>query len=236
MINILITGSNGFIGKNLVDRLNKLGNFNIIHFNEDDNFDKIEQSINNLDFIVHLAGVCRSNNKEDFVNVNLNLTEKIVNLVNKSNKNIPIIFSSSIHAELDTDYGKTKLAAERVIKKNINNSYIFRFHNIFGKYAKVNHHSVVANFCYNISHDLDIIVNDPSVELEFIYIDDVIDKIISIVTNKLKIDNIIYIEPRYNISIGNLAKTIMEFKNGKNPVNEFEQKLFITYEYYRNEK
>lgn len=235
-MNILITGSNGFVGKNLIERLNKIGGFNIITYGRQDSFDKIEKNINNIDFIIHLAGVCRSNNKEDFININLKLTEDIINLVNKVNKDIPMIFSSSIHAGLDTDYGQTKLAAENIIKENINNSYIFRFHNLFGKYAKVNHHSVVANFCYNISHDLEIVINDPNVIIEFAYIDDVIDEIIKVINLKKNKNEILYINPRYNISIGNLAETIMKFKNGQVPINEFEQKLYITYNYYKNEK
>lgn len=235
-MNILITGSDGFVGRNLIERLNKIGGYNIITYNKDDVFSRIEDNIKNIDFIVHLAGICRSDNKEDFININIKLTEKIVNLINENNQNIPIIFSSSIHAGLNTDYGQSKLEAEQIIKENIKNYYIFRFHNLFGKYAKVNHHSVVANFCYNVSHDLDIVINDPNVFIEFAYIDDVIDAIIKIIEFSPKKDEILYINPRYNISIGNLAKTIVEFKNGYEPINEFEKKLHITYNYYKNEK
>ena len=234
-MNLFITGSTGFIGKNLIEELNKIGGYQIYTYDKGDTLEELKSKINEIDFVIHLAGVCKSPRVEDFKEVNVDLTKEIVNIMKTAKKNIPIIFSSSIHAILDTDYGRTKLEAENIIKEEIEESHIFRFHNLFGKYARPNAHSVVATFCYNISHDLEITINDPSVTIEFAYIDEVIKNILDILNGKKSQKEIMYIEKRYKVTIKELADSIYKIKNNEKPQNEFEEKIKETYDYYRNE-
>lgn len=235
-MNLFITGSTGFIGKNLIEELNKIGGYKIYTYDKGDTLDEFKNKVNGIDFVIHLAGVCRSSRMEDFKEVNVDLTKEIVSIMKSAKKEIPIIFSSSIHAVLDSEYGKTKLEAEKLIQKEVEESYIFRFHNLFGKYARPNAHSVVATFCYNISHDLEITINDPNATIEFAYIDEVVAKIMDILDKKTEPNKIMYIEKRYKVSIKELADTIYRMKNNGKPQNEFEEKILETYEYYRNEE
>lgn len=234
-MNLLITGSTGFIGRNLIEKLKQKRTYKIYTFDKSNNIDDIKNKINDIDFVIHLAGVCKSSRIEDFQEVNVGLTKTIVESILSTKKNIPMIFASSIHAILDTEYGRTKLECEKIIQSNLKEHYIFRFHNLFGKYAKPNSHSVVATFCYNISHNLDITINDPAATIELAYIDEVVKNIIKILEKKTNPNEIMYIKKRYKVSIQELADTIYRLNANSRPQNEFEEKMLETYNYYRNE-
>jgi len=236
---ILITGSSGFIGKNLISHLQEKENVEIITYDVEDNFEKIENNIDAIDFIFHLAGINRPENPEEFYEGNSNLTKKIVDLI--KNKNIPIVVTSSIQAIKDNDYGKSKKIAEDYVIENLNNYYIYRLHNVFGKWCRPNYNSVIATFCYNIAHDLEINVNDPKVELELIYIDDIIEEFIRILEGKNpdeKVDNYCYINPRYKVTLEYIVSKLNEFKDSMNSIyvpatgNDFIKKLYATFVSY----
>ncbi|MBQ4584451.1 MAG: NAD-dependent epimerase/dehydratase family protein [Bacilli bacterium] len=236
---ILITGSKGFIGKNLVSHLQEQENIEIISFDVEDNFEKIEENIDSIDFIFHLAGVNRPQNPEEFYTGNSDLTKRIVDLI--KDKNIPFLVTSSIQAVRDNDYGKSKKIAEDYIIDNLKKYYIYRLHNVFGKWCKPNYNSVIATFCYNIAHDLDITVNDPSAELELIYIDDIIYEFIRVLKGidpDEKQDNYCYINPRYKVTLDYITKKLYEFKDSMNSIyvpntgNDFIKKLYATYVSY----
>ena len=233
---VLVTGSNGFIGKNLISHLQEIENIEIITYDKEDSFSKIEDNINNIDFIFHFAGINRPQSPEEFYQGNSDLTKKIVDLI--KNKNIPLIITSSIQAVKDNDYGKSKKIAEDYIIENLDNYYIYRLHNVFGKWSRPNYNSVVATFCYNISHDLDITINDPSTSLELIYIDDIISEFISIMNGNKpdeKNGEYCYINPRYNVTLEYIANKLYEFKDSMNSIyvpntgNDFVKKLYSTY-------
>ncbi len=233
---VLITGSNGFIGKNLRSHLQEKENIEILTFDRNDDFNKIKENIDNIDFIFHLAGVNRPEKVEDFYEGNRDLTKKIVDLI--KDKNIPLLITSSIQAERDNDYGKSKKEAEDYIIKNLKNYYIYRLHNVFGKWCKPNYNSVIATFCYNISHNLDINVNDRKTELELIYIDDIMEEFKRIINGELpaeKEGNYCYINPRYKITLGYVVDKLYEFKESMNSIyvpatgNDFIKKLYSTY-------
>ena len=233
---VLVTGSNGFIGKNLISHLQEINDVEIITFDKNDEFSKIEDNINQVDFIFHLAGINRPQTSEEFYQGNTDLTKKIVDII--KGKNIPFLITSSIQAEKDNDYGNSKRIAEEYIINNVDNYYIYRLHNVFGKWCRPNYNSVIATFCYNISHDLDITVNDPNTMLNLIYIDDVIAEFISVM-NGNKPDEIddkyCYINPRYNVSLEYIVKKLYEFKDSMNSIyvpntgNDFVKKLYSTY-------
>lgn len=236
---ILVTGSKGFIGKNLIAHLQEKENIEIISYDIDNDFSKIENNINEIDFIFHLAGVNRPEKVEEFYEGNSDLTKKIVDLI--KDKNIPLLVSSSIQASKDNDYGKSKKLAEDYIIENLNKYYIYRLHNVFGKWCRPNYNSVIATFCYNISHDLDITVNDESAELELIYIDDIVEEFIKVLNGNNpdeKVDNYCYINPRYKVTLGYIVNKLNEFKDSMNSIyvpatgNDFIKKLYATYVSY----
>lgn len=233
---ILITGSDGFIGKNLKSHLQEIDDIEIIEYDIKDTFDKIEKNIDSIDFIFHLAGVNRPQTVKEFYEGNTDLTKKIVDLI--ADKNIPIVITSSIQAVKDNDYGKSKKIAEDYIKDKLTNYYIYRLHNVFGKWCKPNYNSVVATFCNNIANDLEITIDDKSKNLDLIYIDDVCYEFIKLINGEKPTDKnneYCYINPRYNVSLGYIATKIYEFKKCTNSIyvpntgDDFTKKLYSTY-------
>lgn len=233
---VLVTGSQGFIGKNLLVYLREIDDVEIIEYDKDNSIEDLKEYIKEADFIYHLAGCNRPTNKEEFYTTNQDLTKIIVDLLNESKKNIPLIYSSSIQAELDNDYGISKKLAEEYIQENYNNFLIYRFHNVFGKWCRPNYNSVVATFCYNISHNLEIQINDPNYEIELVYIDDICEEFTELLNvNKLPKEKIKYIEKRKKVTIGELAELIKSFDYNMNSIyvpktgDDFIKKLFSTY-------
>lgn len=236
-VKVLVTGSDGFIGKNLCQHLKEMKNVEIFHFNKEDSFSVIKNNIKKIDFIFHLAGVNRPDNVKEFYKGNTDLTKSIVDLLKNNKLNIPILMTSSIQAVKDNDYGKSKKLAEDILM-NYKNSYIYRLNNVFGKWCKPNYNSVVATFCYNISHNIDIVINDENTELELVYIDDVIKEFLNVLEENKPIEkngDYYYIKPIYKITVGDLAVKVKSLKNSMQSIlvpqtgNEFIKKLFSTY-------
>ena len=152
-MNILITGSNGFIGRNLKFSLLEK-NFNIFEFNRNDNLNKLENLIEKSDIIFHLAGENRPKETKLFKVNNIELTNKICSILNERKKKLKIIFTSTTQIKKNNPYAKSKLECEKILikyKKQTNNSIsILRLPNVYGKWSKPNYNSVVATFCYNI--------------------------------------------------------------------------------------
>ena len=233
---ILVTGANGFIGKNLCLHLNELKH-EVIKYDLDT---KVELSdcVSKCDFVIHLAGVNRPLSNDEFYDGNTNFTLKLINILKESNRKIPLLFSSSIQAELDNDYGKSKKMAEDLVFDYQNTTgadvYVFRLANAFGKWCKPNYNSVVATFCNNVANGIDISVNDPTTLIKFVYIDDIVATFIKCL-DKDGSDNIINIEPLYVRSVGELAKTIKSFKKSRETLvindlsDKFVSKLYSTY-------
>lgn len=243
---VLITGSKGFIGKNLSMWL-KESDIDVLGVDVDNLFN-LEEYVLQADFIVHLAGINRPLDNKEFYDGNTNSIVKVVEILKNSNKQTPILLSSSTQAELDNDYGKSKKMAEDYLfeyqRYSGNPVYIYRFQNVFGKWCKPNYNSVVATFCYNIARGLDINVNDPGVIKEFVYVDDICKEIVKLIKNGeyRGSDQILTIKPSYLISIGQLAHIIKSFKMVRDnkiiPMmdNDINSKLYATYLSYLPEK
>ena len=154
-MNILVSGANGFIGKNLCLKLNENGFLDIIQIHRDSNEDDINEGLDNAEIIFHLAGVNRPENESEFIEGNTVFTENIIRKLIERNKKTTIIFASSTQAEDNNAYGESKLRAEDIIKEYSINSgakyYIYRLPNVFGKWCKPNYNSFIATFCHNIS-------------------------------------------------------------------------------------
>ena len=240
-MNILITGSNGFIGKNLKLRLEKLKRFNIIEFNREHSEEDLLIAVKKAEIIVHLAGENRPENKEAFEEINHKLTKKICKFCGEKKSKTHIIFSSSTQAKIDNPYGKSKLAAEEQLlelsKNSANSVNIFRFPGVFGKWCKPNYNSVVATFCNNIANNLPIKINDKSSKLNLVYIDDLVDQILELINSP---SNEIFVDTKsvHQKTLGEVADIINSFKENRtnlyveNMQDPFTKALYATYVTY----
>jgi UDP-2-acetamido-2,6-beta-L-arabino-hexul-4-ose reductase len=247
MKTVLVTGSEGFMGKNLMVRLEELNNIKIRSFDKEEDIDTLKKFLGEADFIFHLAGVNRPENVEEFKEINFGLTKNIINLLEEMDKKIPVVITSSIQAELDNPYGKSKKMAEdeliRYSKKNNVPIYIYRLPNVFGKWSKPNYNSVVSTFCYNISHNLDIMISDSEKELELVYIDDVVDEFVSLLSNEVEnIEKRFYkINRAFKITLGELADKIYQIRDMRKTLivpdlsDDFMKYLHSTYLTYLDE-
>jgi len=219
MRTILVTGSEGFIGENLIVRLQELNDIKIESFDKDDNIEILKKYLQESDIIFHFAGVNRPKNIEEFEKVNAGLTTTLIKLLEEVDNKIPIVITSSIQAKLDNPYGQSKkMAEDELVKYAERNSvpiYIYRLPNVFGKWSKPNYNSVVSTFCYNISHNLDITISNPRKELELVYIDDVIDEFVSLLNREVGDLSQHYsdIKRTFKITLGGLAEKIFEIRD-----------------------
>lgn len=215
---ILITGSEGFIGKNLKLWYTEKKNIEILEYTRESTYQDFLNNISQADFIFHLAGVNRPQNSVDFYSGNTELTKILVDAVARSKKKTPILYTSSIQAEQDNLYGQSKYQAEQILLKYHDQTgadiFLYRLPNVFGKWSRPNYNSAVATFCYNTAHNLPIQINDPDVMLRLIYIDDVMtsfDKAMNGIEQTynhfISVDHI-----TYSISVGNLARQIQAFQ------------------------
>ena len=237
-MNVLVTGSNGFIGKNLIIRLNELGISSEVYTRKNSTKD-LQGLIEKSDFVIHLAGENRPEDEGNFEVVNSGLTSLICDEIRLIEKNIPIILASSMQAEFDNLYGKSKLSAEIAVKNlendTGNSSYIYRLPGVFGKWCKPNYNSVVATFCYNISHDLPVQVNDPSFELTLVYIDDVIEEFVKVIQGDRGGQKEPSVQPEHKIKLGDLAEQIKIFRESRDSLitekvgGGLIRKLYSTY-------
>jgi len=235
---VLVTGSNGFIGKNLIIRLNELGIFSEV-FTRRNSTKDLQGLIKKSDFVIHLAGENRPEDENDFEVVNSELTLLICDEIRLIEKNIPIILASSTQAERENLYGKSKFSAEIAIKNLTNDtgnsSYIYRLPGVFGKWCKPNYNSVVATFCHNISHDLPIQVNDPFFELSLVYVDDVIEEFVKVIQGERDDEKAPSVQPEYKIKLGDLSTQIQNFKESRDSLitervgSGIVRKLYSTY-------
>lgn len=249
---ILVTGSKGFVGKNLVwtlknirdgkDRTFPISVGNIYEYDVDNTLDELKAYSKDVDFVVHLAGVNRPKDTKEFYEGNKGTIELLCECLKENKNKCPILISSSIQANKDNDYGKSKKQAEDYLKsfseENGNKVYIYRFANIFGKWCRPNYNSVVATWCYNISHDLPIQVNNESAIIPFVYIDDVVSEIINAIIGNPsydELDGYYKALPIYNVSLKELKDSLYDFYNQRSTLvipdlsNEFTKKLYSTY-------
>ena len=231
-MNILITGSRGFIGKNLFFILKSKDKYTISHFNRGDKLNRLEKLIKNSDVIFHTAGENRPKKNKSFKISNVDLTNKIVTYLNKKKKKTFLIYLSTnqVLNKNKTVYSLSKLKAEYIIKKKLNKIHkkkILRLPNIFGKWAKPNYNSVVATFCYNIARNKKISILSNK-QVKFCYIDDLIEKFLNLIENKKRIDKL----NTFKCKIKILARKIKKIKKDRfNYIANFSKSKFDKYLY-----
>lgn len=212
---VLVTGSRGFIGKNLVIRLSELNGFEVIRFDRGDDFADLQSTLFKIDCVVHLAGENRPKEIIDFTLVNAGLTESLCAAIIATGRKIPLILASSTQADLNNPYGaskrKAEIAVERLAAETGSPVVVYRLPGVFGKWCKPNYNSVVATFCNNIARDLPIQINDPSVNLRLVYIDDVVAAMIASLDAPAAGVTRGVVNPEYSIDLGDLADQIRAF-------------------------
>jgi UDP-2-acetamido-2,6-beta-L-arabino-hexul-4-ose reductase len=222
---ILITGANGFIAKNVRLRFGDMKGWELLPFTRDNPLDELPALVASADAVIHLAGVNRVNDPAEMVKGNVGLTGALCDAINQAvagGRYPVLIHASSIQATRDNEYGRSKLAAEQQVSACIAahglNGHIFRLPNVFGKWCRQDYNSVVATFCYNIAHDLPIRIDNPSAELNLVYIDDVVDAFLSVLEGRQPASDeggFALVEPVYQATLQQLADSIRGFRESR---------------------
>ncbi len=236
----LITGAKGFVGKNLIEELKNRNYMDIIEYDIDTNPQLLDEYTKDCDFVLHLAGVNRPENLDDYMQGNFGFTSTLLNSLKKNRNLSPVMISSSTQAALDNPYGKSKKAGEDLLFEYARSTgakvLVYRFPNVFGKWCRPNYNSVVATFCHNIANDLPIQINDPNVEMNLIYIDDLVSELVRLLNgNENRSGDFCVVPVSYTVKLGEIAELVQSFKDSRINLslpdmnNEFTKKLYSTY-------
>ena len=241
---VLVTGANGFIGKNLVLHLDKIEDIELLTYLRSDPVEQLYEKTMMADFVFHLAGINRPENDIEFSEGNVELTGELCNAIRASERTIPVLYTSTIQAKLDNPYGKSKKQAEELLCKLseeiANPVYIYRLPNVFGKWCRPNYNSVVATFCYNILNDIPIQINDPEAELQLVYIDDVVSEFQSILQEDKNGVTNGFVPVTYSTTVGKLAEQLYRFRDSRDTLimddvgHGLTRALYSTYVSYMN--
>ena len=267
-MNILVTGSNGFVGRNLVENLKNIRDGKdrtrpelkideIYEYDIDNTEAELDQFCSGCDFVFNLAGVNRPKAQTEFMQGNFGFASTLLETLKKHKNACPVMLSSSIQATLigryDNEYGRSKKAGEdlffRYARETDAKVLVYRFPNLFGKWCRPNYNSAVATFCHNIANDLPITVSDPSVELELLYIDDLVAEMLDALERKehhcefdgtttILTDGGRYcaVPTTHWVTLGEIVELLRTFHEQQQtlimpeiPANSFAKKLYSTY-------
>ena len=266
-MNILITGAKGFVGRNLAENLKNIRDGknrgtglsigDIFEYDLDTDPGLLPEYCRRADFVFHLAGVNRPKDPAEFMAGNFGFTSTLLDTLRACGSRCPVMLSSSIQASLigryDTEYGRSKRSGEELFfaygRDTGTEMLVYRFPNLFGKWCRPNYNSVVATFCHNIANNLPIQVNDPSTELELLYIDDLVDEMLRALAgtpNRCDYDGLTpipgetgrycYAPVTHKVTLGQIAELLRTFSAQPRtlvmpqiPENSFEKKLYSTY-------
>lgn len=266
---VLVTGAKGFVGRNLCAQLNNIltgkakcyGDLTIeavYEYDIDSTLEQLDAYCADCDFVFNLAGVNRPQNQEEFMQGNFGFASTLLDTLKKHHNNCPVMISSSIQATLagrfgTSEYGKSKKAGEELMfqygEETGSKVLVYRFPNLFGKWCRPNYNSAVATFCNNMANDLPITVNDPAVELELLYIDDLVEEMIAALKGEEHrcefdgVETVLTENGRYcaapithKVTLGEIVDLLEQFKNQpatqvipEIPANSFAKKLWSTY-------
>ncbi|MBH9967907.1 capsular polysaccharide biosynthesis protein CapF [[Bacillus] enclensis] len=237
---ILVTGAKGFVGKNLIAELKNKGNNEIFEITRESDPSLLEKYTKECDFVFHLAGVNRPEDEDEFMKGNFGLTSQLLELLKKHENKAPVLLTSSIQAEKDNPYGRSKKAGEDLLfdyyRETDVKVYVYRLPNLFGKWSKPNYNTVVATFCHNLARGLDIQIINPDAELNLCYIDDVLEEFLrALEGNPTMQGDFCVVSETHNIKLGELAEQINGFKECRtnlsipNMEDALTKKLYSTY-------
>ncbi len=223
---VLITGANGFIGKNLQLHLAERQDVQVVCFTRDHMIAQLPELLQGVDIVFHLAGINRPQDPQEFVTGNASLTQALCKAVAQvaatSGKILPVVCASSIQATRDNPYGQSKRAAEESLfalqRSHGVPVHVFRLPNVFGKWCKPNYNSAVATFCHNIARGLPIQINDPAAPVTLVYVDDVISRFLQLMDGAdaaIDAEGFAVVAPQYTCAVGELASLIQSFRESR---------------------
>lgn len=257
-MNVLITGANGFVGRNLTQRLYAIRDGRdrtrpalrideVLLYTRETAPETLAAYCRSADFVVHLAGVNRPQDPEEFTTGNTDLTRMLLAQLRQSGNRCPVLLASSIQASLTgryagSPYGQSKRAAEALLRAYSEQTgalgLIYRFPNLFGKWCRPNYNSVVATFCHNIARDMPITVSDPAAELELVYIDDLVDELLDAMEGHPHRADAGYfrVPVSHPVTLGEIVRLLRSFHDQPQtlllpqiPDGSFAKKLYSTY-------
>jgi UDP-2-acetamido-2,6-beta-L-arabino-hexul-4-ose reductase len=218
-VRIVVTGAEGFIGRNLRQRLKELGHEDVVPVTSGTSPQELADALKAADFVFHLAGVNRPQDPTEFASGNAGFTQLLCEQLQASGRRTPVAFASSTQAALDNAYGISKRQAEEALQRYAAATgapvYLFRLTNVFGKWARPNYNSAVATFCHNIARGLPITVNDPSAPLKLVYVDDVVDALLRLLGDVPPAAGFVEAGPVHETTVGELAQAIQGFADSR---------------------
>ena len=226
MKKVLITGANGFVGRNLQLHLAERKDVQVLCFTRESDIAQLPGLLREVDFVFHLAGVNRPQDPQEFTVGNTELTKALCQtlgaLAADTGRKVPVVCTSSTQAARENPYGQSKRLAEEALFALQSEAgvpvHVFRLPNVFGKWCKPNYNSAVATFCHNIARDLPIQVNDPEAQLTLVYVDDVVERFMQLMDGAdamVDADGFAAVTPQYTTTVGQLATQIQAFKDSR---------------------
>ena len=251
-MNILVTGANGFVGRNLVSQLENIASgkarnyaiageeLHVLCYDVDSDPAALEEYCRRADFVFNLAGVNRPEDPSEFMKGNFGFASLLLDTLKKCGNACPVMISSSTQAALDNPYGESKRAGEELLfeygRETGAKALVYRFPNVFGKWCRPNYNSAVATFCHNIAHGLPIRVNDPSVVMHLVYIDDVVDELIGALSgDEHRAGAFCEVPVVHEITLGGIVDLLYSFRDMQQDLevpdlgDAFTKKLYSTY-------
>ena len=251
-MNILVTGANGFVGRNLVSQLENIASgkarnyaiageeLHVLCYDVDSDPAALEEYCRRADFVFNLAGVNRPEDPSEFMKGNFGFASLLLDTLKKCGNSCPVMISSSTQAALDNPYGESKRAGEELLfeygRETGARVLVYRFPNVFGKWCRPNYNSAVATFCHNIAHGLPIRVNDPSVVMHLVYIDDVVDELIGALSgDEHRAGAFCEVPVVHEITLGGIVDLLYSFRDMQQDLevpdlgDAFTKKLYSTY-------
>lgn len=243
---VLVTGAKGFVGKNLCQTLSLRADVEVLPYDLDNDDADLARFVATCDFVFHLAGVNRPQDRAEFESGNAGFTAAL--LARLAPRAVPVMLASSTQAVLENDYGRSKLAAEEAVFAYAEQTkapvFVYRFANVFGKWCRPNYNSAVATWCHNLARGLPIEVRDPAATVTLIYIDDLIASLVRLLDSPAAPAKrqILSVSPSYTRSLGDLTDLIRQFHDEPktlqvpNQADDFTRKLYATYLSYLPER
>jgi UDP-2-acetamido-2,6-beta-L-arabino-hexul-4-ose reductase len=241
---VLVTGSDGFIGSNLVETLQRRDEVCLYTFDTANSRADLETCLESADIVYHLAGVNRPTDPSEFEVGNTGLTREIISILDRLGRHPTVVFSSSVQASLQNEYGLSKRKAEDILVAYATRTgaavRIYRLPNAFGKWSRPNYNSVVSTYCHNIARNLPITISDPDKAIELAYIDDIIRTFLADVRQNLQQVGTQYLSvaPTYKVTLARLAEELRRFKEMRSSLimpsldDRFRRCLYATYVSY----